>query len=128
MWDGWKCMAQYSRELLKGAADTLVLSAFADGDKYGYGIVKELERRSEGYFCLKEGTLYPILHRLEHQGLLAAHWLTMPNGSERRYYALTAKGKRALSAKLNEWQTFSQAVGRVTGALALDLKEAPYGS
>lgn len=84
-------MASYSKELLKGAADTLVLSAFAEGDKYGYQVVKELERRSEGYFCLKEGTLYPILHRLERQGLLAARWETMPNGSERRYYALTPK-------------------------------------
>jgi PadR family transcriptional regulator, regulatory protein PadR len=117
-------MAGYSKELLKGAADTLVLSAFAESDKYGYQVVKELERRSEGYFCLKEGTLYPILHRLERQGLLSARWETMPNGSERRYYALTAKGRRALSDKLNEWQTFAQAVGRVTGTLALDWNEA----
>jgi transcriptional regulator len=117
-------MAGYSKELLKGAADTLVLSTFAEHDKYGYQVVKELERRSEGYFCLKEGTLYPILHRLERQGLLSARWETMPNGSERRYYALTAKGRRALSDKLSEWQTFSQAVGRVTGVMALDWNEA----
>src|SRR5947209_6304128 len=58
-------MAGYSKELLKGAADTLVLSAFAEGEKYGYQVVKELERRSEGFFVFKEGTLYPILHRLE---------------------------------------------------------------
>lgn len=115
-------MATYSRELLKGAADTLILSTFADGEKYGYQVVKELERRSEGFFCLKEGTLYPILHRLERQGLLSCRWQTMPNGSERRYYALTSKGQRALSDKLDEWQTFVQAVGRVTGKLALDWK------
>lgn len=111
-------MATYSRELLKGAADTLVLSAFVGGEMYGYQVVKELERRSEGFFCLKEGTLYPILHRLEAQGLLAARWQTMPNGSERRYYALTAKGERALTEKLTEWRSFAQAVGRVTGSLA----------
>jgi DNA-binding PadR family transcriptional regulator len=116
-------MAAYSKELLKGAADTLVLSAFAEGEKYGYQVVKELERRSEGFFCLKEGTLYPILHRLERQGLLSAHWQTMPNGSERRYYALTAKGRRALADKLDEWQTFSRAVAQVTGSLALDWNE-----
>jgi DNA-binding PadR family transcriptional regulator len=117
-------MAGYSKELLKGAADTLVLSSFADGEKYGYQVVKELERRSEGFFAFKEGTLYPILHRLEGQGLLAGRWVTMPNGSERRYYALTGKGRRALSDKLNEWQTFVQAVGRVTGSLSLELNEA----
>ena len=111
-------MAMYSRELLKGAADTLVLSTFTDGEMYGYQVVKELERRSEGFFCLKEGTLYPILHRLERQGLLGARWQTMPNGSERRYYSLTPKGRRALDEKLTEWQSFAQAVGRVTGSLA----------
>jgi PadR family transcriptional regulator, regulatory protein PadR len=117
-------VAGYSKELLKGAADTLVLSAFADSDKYGYQVVKELERRSEGFFALKEGTLYPILHRLEKQGLLAGRWERMPNGSERRYYCLTGKGRRALSDKLDEWQTFVQAVGRVTGSLTLDWREA----
>ena len=55
-------MGTYSRELLKGAADTLVMSTFAQGEMYGYQVVKELERRSEGFFALKEGTLYPI-HR-----------------------------------------------------------------
>ncbi|MGI8824688.1 MAG: PadR family transcriptional regulator [Chloroflexota bacterium] len=113
-------MTAYSKELLKGAADTLVLSTFAEGEQYGYQVVKELERRSEGFFCLKEGTLYPILHRLEKQGLLAATWKTMPNGSERRYYTLTPKGQHALTDKLDEWQTFAHAVGRVTGAFVLD--------
>jgi PadR family transcriptional regulator, regulatory protein PadR len=117
-------MASYSKELLKGSADTLVLSAFAEGEKYGYQVVKELERRSEGFFRLKEGTLYPILHRLERQDLLSARWETMPNGSERRYYALTTRGRRVLDEKLTEWQSFVQAVGRVTGALAFDLNEA----
>jgi PadR family transcriptional regulator PadR len=118
-------MAGYSKELLKGAADTLVLSGFTEGEKYGYQVVKELERRSEGFFCLKEGTLYPILHRLENQGLLLGRWETMPNGSERRYYALTPKGRRALSQKLDEWKSFSRAVGQVTGAaLSLDFGEA----
>lgn len=117
-------MGSYSKELLKGAADTLVLSSFRDGEKYGYQVVKELELRSEGFFRLKEGTLYPILHRLETQGLLGARWQSMPNGSERRYYALTPRGERALSDKLTEWQSFVQAVGRVTGIPAMEWNEA----
>lgn len=113
-------MASYSKELLKGTADTLVLSAFAEGEKYGYQVVKELQQRSEGFFRLKEGTLYPILHRLERQGLLSARWETMANGSERRYYELTPKGQSVLGDKLQEWERFSEAVGRVTGSPALD--------
>jgi PadR family transcriptional regulator, regulatory protein PadR len=113
-------LATYSRELLKGAADTLVLSSFVEGEIYGYQVVKELERRSEGFFCFKEGTLYPILHRLEKQGLLSGRWQTMPNGSERRYYGLTRKGQRVLSEKLSEWNSFSQAVSQVTGSLVVD--------
>jgi PadR family transcriptional regulator, regulatory protein PadR len=116
-------MATYSKELLKGAADTLVLSTFADGEKYGYQVVKELEHRSEGFFRFKEGTLYPILHRLERQGLLTGRWETKSHGSERRYYSLTAKGETVLGDKLTEWKSFSQAVGRVTGSMALDWNE-----
>jgi PadR family transcriptional regulator PadR len=117
-------VASYSKELLKGAADTMVLSAFTSGERYGYQILKDLERSSGGFFQLKEGTLYPILHRLEKQGLLAARWETMPNGSERRYYRLTARGSSVLDEKLTEWQTFVRAVGRVTGTLTLEMNEA----
>lgn len=110
-------MKGYSRELLKGTADTLVLSTFADGERYGYQVVKDLERRSAGFFQLKEGTLYPILHRLERQGLLEARWEVMPNGMERRYYSLTALGRNVLCDRINEWSGFAQAVGMVTAGV-----------
>ena len=110
-------MRAYSRELLKGTADTLVLSTFDEGEQYGYQVVKELERRSDGFFQFKEGTLYPILHRLERQGLLQARWETMPNGLERRYYGLTGAGRVALRDRLTEWMGFAQAVGRVTAGV-----------
>jgi PadR family transcriptional regulator PadR len=107
-------MKPYSRELLKGTADTLVLSTFDGGEQYGYQVVKELERRSQGFFQLKEGTLYPILHRLEAQGLLQARWEATANGQERRYYALTDAGREALRHRISEWTGFAQAVGLVT--------------
>ncbi len=107
-------MSGYSRELLKGAADTLVLSTVGGREKYGYQIVKEIDRRSGGFFQFKEGTVYPILHRLERQGLLKARWETMPNGIERRYYSLTALGQKSLDDRIEEWSGFSQAVTRVT--------------
>lgn len=110
-------MRQYSRELLKGTADTLVLSTFDAGEQYGYQVAKELERRSNGFFQFKEGTLYPILHRLERQGFLQARWETMPNGLERRYYSLTVLGRETLNDRISEWTGFAQAVGRVTAGI-----------
>lgn len=107
-------MSGYSRELLKGTADTLVLSTLLEGEKYGYQVVKEIEQRSDGFFRFKEGTIYPILHRLERQGLLQARWESGPSGVERRYYSLTASGSEALRDRISEWSGFSRAVGRVT--------------
>ncbi|HEV3310108.1 MAG TPA: helix-turn-helix transcriptional regulator [Chloroflexota bacterium] len=107
-------MKLYSRELLKGTADTLVLSAFAEGEMYGYQVVRELDRRSNGFFQFKEGTLYPILHRLERQSLLVARWESMPNGTERRYYSLTALGRQTLHDRISEWTGFASAVSLVT--------------
>jgi PadR family transcriptional regulator PadR len=113
-------LSAYSRELLKGAADTLVLSTFAEGEKYGYQVVKEIEQRSDGFFRFKEGTVYPILHRLERQGLLQARWESMPNGMERRYYSLTAAGRAALQNKVEEWTGFARAVNLVTASTGLE--------
>lgn len=110
-------MKAYSRELLKGTADTLVLSTFAQGERYGYQVVKEIERRSDGFFQFAEGTLYPILHRLERQGLLLARWESMPNGMERRYYCLTSAGREALRDRISEWTGFARAVSRVTAGV-----------
>jgi PadR family transcriptional regulator PadR len=80
---------------------------------YGYQIIKELGRRSKGYFHFKEGTLYPALHRLERESLIRGKWETLLSGQERRYYHITNKGKRVLAEKLAEWQGFSEAVNLI---------------
>ncbi len=103
----------YGRELLKGSTDTLLLSMISYQPMYGYQIIKELEKRSKGYFQFKEGTLYPALHRLEKSGLLKGSWEKLPGGQERRYYNLTAKGQRVLNERLNEWRSFSAAIDSV---------------
>ena len=76
----------YRRELLKGSTETLIMSLLADQEMYGYQLAKEMERRSGGYFHLKEGTLYPALHRLERDGLIVGHWELSDSGQSRRYY------------------------------------------
>ena len=101
------------RELLKGSTDSLLLCLIRQQPMYGYQLIKELGRRSEGYFEFKEGTLYPALHRLEKEGLLRGKWERLPGGQERRYYHITGKGQHALNAKLAEWQGFAAAMNLV---------------
>lgn len=105
---------QISKELLKGSTAALVLSVLADEDMYGYKIIKELEARSEKVFCLKEGTLYPILHSLEDAGYLESYWVDMES-KKRKYYHITRKGKSMLKEKKEEFQVYSNAVGKVLG-------------
>lgn len=104
---------RYGRELLKGSTDHLLLSLLKQEPMYGYQLIKEIERRSGGYFQFKEGTLYPALHRLEREGLVKGKWERLPSGQERRYYYLTEKGSRVLNEKRNEWLGFSAAVNLV---------------
>jgi PadR family transcriptional regulator PadR len=103
----------FRRELMKGSTETLILSLLAEESMYGYQLVREVERRSSGYFRLKEGTLYPALHRIERDGLVRSTWVGMSNGHGRRYYAVTEAGHQRLEAMLREWDRFAAAVNLV---------------
>jgi len=100
----------YERELLKGSTDSLLLYLINSQPMYGYQIIKELEKRSNGYFQFKEGTLYPALHRLEKEKLITGKWQLLSNGLSRRYYSITSKGQQALAKRIDTWQDFSLAV------------------
>ena len=110
---------KYRRELLKGSTETLFLTLLKQQPMYGYQIIKELDRKSNGYFRFREGTLYPALHRLEIDGLVRGKWERLATGQERRYYYITEKGLRALEEKIAEWQGFSAAVSLVMQPIAL---------
>jgi transcriptional regulator len=97
--------------MLKGHLDMIVLAALAPGAAHGYAVIEEIKRRSGGAFDLPEGTVYPVLHRLEHAGLLASRWTTADSGRRRRVYALTRRGERALADQRSRWGQFSDAIG-----------------
>jgi PadR family transcriptional regulator PadR len=97
-------------DLIKGSSNSLLLCLLEQQPMYGYQIVKELEARSQGYFKFKEGTLYPALHRLEKSGLITGKWQMLPNGRQRRYYYITAKGHSKLVQEKTQWQDFLNAV------------------
>jgi transcriptional regulator len=104
-------------ELLKGHLELLLHAAVQDRPSHGYAIAETLRLRSDGAFDLREGTLYPALHRLEEAGWLASRWAEV-GGRRRRVYQLTAKGTRALAKHQAEWRTFAQAVRAIVGGPA----------
>jgi len=104
-----------SNEPLKGHLDLLLLQVLGDAPAHGYQVVCELRDRSDGAFALAEGTVYPALHRLERQGLLASDW-DEQGPRRRRVYRLTPQGHRSLRARRTEWAQFVVGVGAVLGA------------
>lgn len=97
---------------LKGHLDLLVLAVLASGPLHGYAVIEALRERSDDAFDLPEGTVYPVLHRLERAGLLTSEWDTSA-GRRRRTYRLTTAGRGALEAERAAWEEFTSAVSRV---------------
>ena len=99
-------------EALKGHLDLLMMSVLADGPLHGYALIEELRSRSGEVFDLAEGTVYPVLHRLELAGSLESEW-TVVAGRRRRSYRLTRSGSARLQQQRETWNTFSSTVNSV---------------
>ncbi len=107
-------MAQPSRdELLQGTLDMLVLKAVELGDMHGWGITERLLEGSSQVLQVGQGSLYPALYRLEHQGLLVSSWRLTENNRRARYYALSAAGRKRLARERENWERMSRAVNAV---------------
>ena len=102
-------------QLLAGTLEMLVLQVVTPQPAYGYQIAQDVIQRSKGYIALKEGSLYPALHRMERDGLLESYWVEAGPKRRRKYYRATAKGLAALETKQAEWERFSSAVNGVLG-------------
>ena len=101
-------------EILKGHLEPLLLACLTEGDAHGYLIMEKLRERSGGEFDLPEGTIYPILRRLEGRGWVSSRW-NPDRGRRRRTYRLTSQGRRELARSREEWTRFVPAVNRVLG-------------
>jgi len=103
----------YLQQLLRGIVEPLLLFLISELPMYGYQIIKELEKRSQGYFRFKGSTIYSALHRLEREGLVLSSWQQVAQKQSRRCYKLTEEGYQTLTQKLDEWQGFHHAATRV---------------
>jgi len=101
---------EYIQQLIKGVTEPLLLYLINEIPMYGYQIIKELEKRTTGYFKLRGGTIYPALQRLEGKGLVKSRWHQITERQRRRYYEITDKGRQFLTEKLADWKDFSTAV------------------
>ena len=109
-------MTRLSKQTLDGNVEALLLAILESGPSYGYAIVKELNERAEGILQLGEGTIYPVLHRMEDKKLITAKWRLAENGRQRKYYRLTPKGRKALAASREQWQILSVVMRKVVGS------------
>lgn len=104
-----------SRELAGASARPILLSILSDGESYGYAILQRIETLSGGELEWQDGTLYPVLHRLENEGLISSTWRVAENGRRRKYYAITAKGREALEAERQQWLRVDAVLARLWG-------------
>lgn len=105
----------FDKGLIGGSTVLLILSLLEETDRYGYEIIRELELRSDKAFQLKEGTLYPVLHKLENDGYVESYKAKGDRGRDRKYYKITRKGKKQLAKEKEKWNIFSMSVNKVIG-------------
>jgi PadR family transcriptional regulator PadR len=103
------------RELRRGSLDLIVLHLLEPGEAYGYEIVSKLTAETDGALGVTDGTLYPVLYRLERAGFVEVRWETQSRGVPRKYYRLTDAGRRELAELAREWTTFADAMNRLLG-------------
>jgi PadR family transcriptional regulator len=103
------------RELKKGSAEFLILSLVDARARHGYEIARLIETRSRGALRFQAASLYPLLYRLEDRGWIRGTWVEKPGQRRRRFYRLTAQGRKVLAARLEGWQKFVEAIHRITG-------------
>jgi PadR family transcriptional regulator PadR len=102
------------RELKKGSAELLILSLVETRPRHGYEISKLIQTRSKGALRFNVASLYPLLYRLEKRGWIQGRWVEKAGQRRRRYYRLTSQGKKVLASQRSTWESFVQAIRRIT--------------
>jgi PadR family transcriptional regulator PadR len=114
-----------NKDLVAATASPLVLAILAEGDSYGYAILKRVSELSGGKLQWTDGMLYPVLHRLERQGHIKGKWGASETGRKRKYYHLTARGRAQLAEQRQQWQTVDAALRTVWPAVSLSMGTLP---
>jgi PadR family transcriptional regulator, regulatory protein PadR len=105
-------------DLLQGTLDMLVLKAVSLGPLHGYGVLLRIQQISQDRLEVQQGSLYPALYRLEHEGWIAGEWGQSENKRRARYYRLTAAGRRRLEVETKKWNQFAEVIGVILNTAA----------
>jgi DNA-binding PadR family transcriptional regulator len=107
-----------SKDLVAASSRPLVLSILAEGESYGYAIIQRVRELSEERIEWTDGMLYPVLHRLENEGLIVSRWKQSETGRDRKYYRLSPRGTTALGEERRKWMVVHETLGRLWGVTA----------
>ena len=113
-----------NKDLMAASSTPIVLAILAEGDSYGYAILQRVRELSGGKLEWTDGMLYPVLHRLERLGYVKAHWETAESGRRRKYYRITASGRKQLDDERRQWQAVDATLRGIWQALEMP---TPFG-
>jgi DNA-binding PadR family transcriptional regulator len=113
-----------NKDLIAASATPLVLAILAEGDSYGYAILRRVSELSGGELHWTDGMLYPVLHRLEGHGYIKGKWGTSETGRKRKYYHLTARGQAQLGEQCHQWNMVDAALRNIWSAVSLPARSA----
>jgi transcriptional regulator len=108
-------------DLLQGTLDMLVLKAVSLGPLHGYGVLLRIQQISGGRLDIQQGSLYPALYRLEHEGWIAGDWGQSENNRRARFYRLTTAGRRRLENETRKWHEMADVIGAILGTAAEEI-------
>src|SRR5215471_6294282 len=102
-----------AKELVAASTEPLILSLLSKGESYGYALIQEVKRLSGEQIEWTDGMLYPVLHRMEREGLIESRWKEAESGRKRKYYSIKKEGRRALKEKSQQWSVIASVLGQL---------------
>lgn len=111
----------FSKDLMAASSTPIVLAILADGDSYGYAILKRVQELSGGHMQWTDGMLYPVLHRLERLGHIEARWEVAESGRRRKYYRITSGGRKQLAEERRQWEAVDATLRGIWHALSIPI-------
>jgi PadR family transcriptional regulator, regulatory protein PadR len=104
-----------AKELVAASTEPLILSLLSKGESYGYAIIQDVRKRSGDQIQWTDGMLYPVLHRMERNGLIKSRWVKVESGRKRKYYSIKQDGRKALKTHSRQWTTVNSVLAGLLG-------------